>query len=166
MAFENSDLTRLYDLCYNIAQNYRNELTSKNHVASGQLSQFRYEVEYNDTTFVLKYVLPMYWYYVEKGRQPTRQGQGGVLYPAILQWIGEKNIVPTARHGVVPSREQLAHMITKSIHRKGFPAYHPLHDAMVKSEPLIEELEATIAELMADEIRIEIQSLGKTTTVH
>ena len=164
MAFENSTrlIADLLDTCSLIAQNYRNELTNQNHVASGQLSRFDYKVEYTNDMFTLLYILPLYWYYIEQGRKPTVNGQGGVLYPAILKWIGEKNIVPRAgKNGIVPTREGLAHMITKSIHKKGYPANHTLRTAMEKSRPLIEEMKREIAELMVDEIRIDIATLGK-----
>lgn len=51
--------------------------------------------------------------FIESGRGPTRNDQGGVLYPAILEWVNAKNI------GSPKQRPSIARAITRRIHQGG-----------------------------------------------
>jgi hypothetical protein len=51
--------------------------------------------------------------FIESGRGPTNSDQGGVLYPAILEWVNAKNI------GSPKQRPSIARAITRRIHQGG-----------------------------------------------
>ena len=50
---------------------------------------------------------------LETGRGPTSNSQGGVLYPAILEWVKAKGIAGPR------GQESIARAITNKIHREG-----------------------------------------------
>lgn len=51
--------------------------------------------------------------FIESGRGATQRSEGGVLYPAILEWVIARGI------GTPKTRKSIAYAITKSIHEKG-----------------------------------------------
>lgn len=51
--------------------------------------------------------------FIESGRGATQKSEGGVLYPAILEWVEARGI------GTPKTRKGIAYAITKSIHEKG-----------------------------------------------
>lgn len=122
-----SDTTTLLTLADELAQAYKRHLDDEGAVASGDLkaSVDKWEFVWKGETLQLIFKLPDHWRYIEEGRGPTQRSEGGKLYPAILEWIKVKHIVPRPRPGMlkVPTTEQLAYMITRKIHRFGYFGY-------------------------------------------
>ena len=56
---------------------------------------------------------------IELGRKPTSGGGAGVLRGLIRQWIDDKGITPTGNI----SKDSLAFLITRKIHRQGTALY-------------------------------------------
>jgi hypothetical protein len=84
-------------------------------VATGNLiNSIRYEVDSQGVTvFGLKYIGAL-----ENGRKPTENGGNGELKAKIRQWIDVKGIEPD---GI--SKDSLAYLITRKIHREGTSIY-------------------------------------------
>lgn len=51
--------------------------------------------------------------FIESGRGKTNRSEGGVLYPAILEWVEARSI------GTPKTRSGIAYAITKKIHKVG-----------------------------------------------
>ena len=111
--------------------------------ASGTLvNSFRTEVKIFDDTYEVGIWLEDYWYYVNNGRGPTKNGGNGGLYEKIKEWIKVKKIVPHV--GVIktgknkgkqylPTIAQLAYLITRKIHKYGYEGTHFFDDAKADS---------------------------------
>jgi hypothetical protein len=56
---------------------------------------------------------------IELGRKPTSGGGNGELRQAIRSWIDDKGITPTGKI----SKDSLAYIITRKIHREGTKLY-------------------------------------------
>lgn len=71
---------------------------------------------------VYEVLMNEYWYYIDQGRGKTLQGsRPGVVRDLIKEWIRQNNIQAEERNGKKPTQEQLAFLITRKIHRDGFP---------------------------------------------
>lgn len=63
-----------------------------------------------------------YWYYIDQGRGKTENGEPpGEVKEAIKRWIRREGIKAEERNGRTPTEDQLAFLITRKIHREGFP---------------------------------------------
>lgn len=142
---------QLYDIGREIAQAYRNELRNKGAVASGDLKNFKWDVEMTNNGIDLVFYLPDYWRYIEYGRGATSAtpvlGQRR-LKDILLEWIDTKGIVPTDI-----SKETLAFLIARKIHTKGYAARHPLQNAINMTRPLQERFTDLVSDILIDEIK-------------
>lgn len=134
-----------------IADLYKHQLEEDGVNASGTLSNFTTEYEYDGQHFIVYFNLVDYWKYAENGRGPGR-------FPpidAIKQWIQVKpvNPVPDAR-GKVPSVNQLAFLIARKIANEGTQGKHSLTKAMLSTEidPIIENIKSILVEQIKQEI--------------
>lgn len=173
---EVTDSTKLYQLVKNLLDEYKRNIEKADAVASGDLKNAatyeanHWTLRWKGETLQLVLMLPDYWQYIEEGRPPTQQSEGGVLYPAILEWVKVKRIVPqpNPKTKKVPKIEQLAWAITKKIHKRGFfdPNHHgkhPLKEAIEKTD-----IVAAFATALTDQfnriIKVELaESLRKRT---
>jgi len=85
--------------------------------ASGRLHD---SVEFKVTDTGIQILANDYIYYLEYGRKPSENDNAGgpKLYDVILDWIDDKGIVPTDI-----TKESLAFLITRKIHREGTTIY-------------------------------------------
>lgn len=85
--------------------------------ASGNLAKsFRYTSDPNR----LRVYAAGYYGAIEVGRKPTVNGGSGVLRSLIRKWIEDKKIVPKPdEQGRTITKDTLAFLITRKIHRKG-----------------------------------------------
>lgn len=138
---------------------YRTELIKANRVASGNLiNSLRYEiVENEDEVQVLLYYID-YGYYVDQGRQPTKNGGSGELMSKIEDWIRVKGIVPRQnRDGTLPTIKQLSFLISRKIHEHGYQSTPILGDIVnalyLKYQYRIQEaLEDDMSELVLTKV--------------
>ena len=133
---------------------YRAAIEETGHNASGQLKNFKVDIEVDDRFFTVVFELEDYWKYLENGRA------AGKMPPidAILNWIRVKPIVPIAVSGKVPSANQLAFLIARKIGRDGTPATHLLNKTYdtPESDVIIDKLIFLIIEQIENEINEEI----------
>lgn len=132
---------------------YQNQL--EEHNATGRLSQFDYDIEWDDKSFRVYFNLEKYWKWVEYGR---RAGKQPPIAP-IEEWIKVKKIVPKSYNGKVPTTKQLAFAISKSIGEHGTPANKPLSKAM--GSPEATSIISQIKELLIKQINSEIKDVIK-----
>ena len=128
-----------------IADIYRNKL--KAHTATGKLENFKVTTEYNSNYFEVYFHLEDYWKYLEYGTKPH--------FPPIdkiKQWINVKRLVPKANKGKVPTVDQLAYAICKSIAKKGTPATKALEQTIDQSASLINEIIEQLTNKLTEEI--------------
>lgn len=98
-------------------------LASKGIKQTSNLSQ---SVELKQTIEPLKTIYEVlmneYWYYIDQGRGATEKGNRlGEVREAIKKWIQREGIKAEERNGRTPTEDQLAYLITRKIHKEGFP---------------------------------------------
>jgi hypothetical protein len=165
---EVTDSTKLYQLIRDLLDTYKQNITEANAIAHGDLvNAATYEtnqwtLRWKGETLALVLFLPNYWRWIEQGRPPTQQSEGGVLYPAILDWIRVKHIVPRpdTKTNKVPTPERLAYMITRKIHREGYfspdhQGKHLLQNAIDQVD-LIENFKNALVDQFNREIKVSL----------
>ena len=117
---------------------YKEDLKTNNSYATGNLfNSVQYKIEITSTNIILSFDnLPDYYYYVEYGRKPTKRivsSSGDKrLQTIIRKWIDDKGIVPYEINGVTPTKDQLAYLITRKIHKEGFEGKLYIRDIRTK----------------------------------
>lgn len=143
-----------------LVNDYKDRLDRENITASGKLrDSVKYIVNYNDSVMELNLSLEDYWYYVENGRK------AGKFPPIdkILSWIKAKPIIPEPYNGKLPTEQQLAFLISRSIAENGIEARKPLHNSIqdVLSGDFYTDLDNAITEDLSNMVDIEIMVLIK-----
>lgn len=143
-----------------LVNDYTDRLDSEGITASGKLrDSVRYIVSSNDTELELNLSLEDYWYYVENGRK------AGKFPPIdkILSWIKAKPIIPDDRYGRLPTEQQLAFLISRSIAENGIEARKPLHNSIqdVLGGDFYTDLDNAITEDISNMIDVELLFLIK-----
>lgn len=121
---------------------YRDEmvkqLAEQNINASGKLSASAEDVVVDSEGFVSGSVRAnSYWFYRNFGRGPTQNTSGkGELKKKIRQWIDDKGIVPKDKI----SRDELAFLITRKIHKDGYEGKAFVSDTTSVVQPEIDRL--------------------------
>lgn len=151
----NTNITNLYDaalkIINTIKENYKHDVGP-----DSALTNFTWDVEFNDNTFSLILHLPREWYWVEHGRNPSDK-----MPPvsAIRQWIEVKRLVPKNFMGVPmeKAKTSMAWAIAKKIQDKGYysPGHHGKHtieDSMYESQEYINDLALEITKMVGQEV--------------
>ena len=134
-----------------IADLYRAALRDAGKVATGNLSNFTFDIQQDDKYFAVIFNLQDYWKYVENGRAAGKFPNIG----AIEQWISVKPIVPRAMSsGKVPSTKQLAFLISRGIAENGIKPTKALQNTI--DSPLVTSLEDSLCELIIQQLENEI----------
>ena len=119
-----------------------NQLATKNINASGKLSASAEDVIIDSEGFVSGTVRAnSYWFYRNFGRGPTQNTGSGQLRPKIRQWIDDKGINPKGNI----SKDELAYLITRKIHRDGYEGKAFVSDTTDIVQPEIDKLIADAA---------------------
>lgn len=115
----------LWEYAEEVKKLYQDNLVKNGHVATGNLKDsVECKVTYKDATYVVSLNLADYWLSIEKGRPPTQKNGDGALRRGILEWIKVKKILPRPdTNGKLPTPEQLAYLISRSIHMHGTKTY-------------------------------------------
>lgn len=111
-----------------VRNQYQDNLILKDKIASGELlNSVDIVIGEEGSEYYVALNLQDYWKYVEKGRRP------GKFPPvnAILSWIRVKPVLPTPNaDGSLPTPEQLAFLIGRSIAKNGIQPTNALSDAI------------------------------------
>lgn len=104
---------------------------------------------------VFEVLMNEYWYFIDQGRGKTLEGsRPGVVKDLIKEWIRKNNIQAEERNGKKPTQEQLAFLITRKIHREGFPG----RDFV---SPVYEEFISKVEEAVAQDIDLNFNNFAK-----
>lgn len=96
-----------------------------------------------------------YWFYVDQGRGPTEQGtRPGKVKELVRDWIRRNGIVAEERNGKTPTEDELVFLITRKIHREGFPG----RDFVA---PVFEQYEDDIFEATLKDIDLNFDNFVK-----
>ena len=174
---EVSDSTKLYQLIKDLLDEYKRNIEQADAVASGDLKNAatyeanKWLLRWKGETLQLVLVLPEHWRYIEEGRPPTQRSEGGVLYPAILEWVKVKRIVPrpNPKTKKVPKTESLAWAITKKIHKRGYfdPDHHGKHPlkSAIENTDIVAAFATALVDQFNRQIKVELaENLTKMTT--
>lgn len=142
-----------------LAELYRYQLRENDINASGKLSKFEYDIDWDDKSFRVYFNLEDYWKWVEYGRKVGKQPP---IEP-IEEWIKIKPVIPKARNGKVPTTKQLAFAISKTIGKYGTKPKSPLKNTLNSPEAtnIVSEIKNLLIKQINNEIRNEIKSIIK-----
>lgn len=162
MAEEALNLPRTMEVLEQYAQAWANaykaELIAEGKRATGDLiSSIKGEVVVEGAAISAVLNLEDYWKYVEYGR---RAGAKMPPVSAILKWVQAKPVIPQPNTltGIVPTQEQLAWAIAKSIQRNGIEPTHALRDS---NDITYNAFEQRLKEALAADIEGEAYNLIK-----
>ena len=130
----------------------REQLASKGVNASGKLNDSLEEIIVDADGFVSGSVRALsYWYFQQYGRGATKATGGtGAVKAAIRQWIDDKGISPRpSSSGRAVSKDELAFLIARKIHREGF-------EGKLELQEVIDEVQPRIDELIAEAVYIDL----------
>ena len=148
----------LYDVAYQVAIDYQNELRSFDSIASGTLNNVDFEVEIKGGTYKIYLILQDYWKYVEYGRKPGKFPNVGKLQ----EWIKIKPVLPRPlTNGIVPTEKQLTFMIGNSIKEKGIQPKPALANALIKNETQLNKIKEAVGKSLDKEIKKMLKELNK-----
>ena len=111
-----------------LEREYKQNLKDNNRIATGTLYNTA-KCEVIKGEYVVVFHLQDYWRHVEAGRDKTLNNGDGALRRNILKWIEVKKILPKPINGKLPTPQQLAYIISKKIHEKGYKGTQDLSKA-------------------------------------
>lgn len=117
MAVVGIDAKVVQDFAEKLKTDLTTSVNASGVTASGNLAKsFRYDLQPDR----LRVYAAGYYSAIEIGRKKTVNGGQGVLREIIRRWIDQKGITPKPdRNGRAVSKDSLAYMITRKIHREG-----------------------------------------------
>ena len=117
MAVVGIDAKVVQDFAEKLKTDLTTSVNASGVTASGNLAKsFRYDLQPDR----LRVYAAGYYSAIEIGRKPTVNGGQGVLRAIIRRWIDQKGITPKPDDkGRVISKDSLAYLITRKIHKKG-----------------------------------------------
>ena len=130
----------LNDFGKELADKYQRKLVNDDAVSSGKLlNSIKFIFKKNNTSFEISMEMAEYWKYVENGR---KRGKFPPI-SAIREWVKVKPVMPRPYNGKLPTENQLAFLISRSIAKKGIrpkPIFNDtLDDAMNDFENGLED---------------------------
>lgn len=106
----------LNDFGKELADKYKRNLVNDDAIDTSKLlNSIKYIFNNNNTSFEISMEMAEYWKYVESGRK------SGKFPPisAIREWVKVKPVIPRPYNGKLPTENQLAFLIARSISNKG-----------------------------------------------
>lgn len=145
----------LNDFGKELADKYQRKIVNDDAVSSGKLlNSIRYIFNNNNTSFEISMEMAEYWKYVENGRK------SGKFPPisSIREWMKVKPVIPRPYNGKLPTENQLAFLIARSISKNGIrpkPIFNDtLDDAMNDFENGLEDAFTKDVEEEMDKITV------------
>ena len=106
----------LNDFGKELADKYKRNLVNDDAIDTSKLlNSIKYIFNNNNTSFEISMEMAEYWKYVESGRK------SGKFPPisAIREWVKVKPVIPRPYNGKLPTENQLAFLISRSIAKNG-----------------------------------------------
>lgn len=153
------DINIFKPLVDKLAELYRYQLKENDINATGNLSSFDYDIEFDDKSFRVYFNLEEYWKWVEYGRRAGKQPPIDPIY----NWIKVKPIVPKPKNGKIPTQRQLAFAISKSIGEHGTEGKHPLKNALgsIEATNIVSEIKNLLIKQINNEIKDAIKLISQ-----
>lgn len=122
------------------------------------------EITEGPDKLVFQLFMPGEGEWINKGRGPTKGGGTGVVRKNMEEWVARKGLVGrsdlykrgtgTATERYDRAKKQLAFLISRKVHRKGFKATH-FYDEVI-NDGRLDQLQRDIAEHIKKDVVIEI----------
>lgn len=157
----------LYDIGKKIADGYKRELKNVDAVATGTLLNFKWDIKNDNNGLKLVFYLPEYWRYIEFSRRPTKNDGNGEVRRKIREWIDMKGIEPSVKYDnrgrkYLPTKNQLAYLISRKIHAKGYDERRPLTTALTSSKRLQQDFVNTVSKMLCKDTTEMILMMNTT----
>lgn len=143
----------LNDFGKELADKNKRNLVNDDAVASGKLlNSIRYIFNKNNTSFEISMEMAEYWKYVENGRK------SGKFPPisAIREWVKVKRVIPRPYNGKLPTENQLAFLIARSISKKGIRPRPIFNDSL---DDVMNDFENGLEDAFTKDIENEIDKI-------
>lgn len=161
------------DLVRDLKQSIKRALKWKSGTVSDLEDSVRYEVNDKGTSF--KLFINDYYYYVDKGRDSTKNAGTGRVKSGIYNWLDKPNVNAQSVLQEITQRyydknnikrkakklprdkakQSLAFLIARKVHKDGFEA-KPFYDSVVNQER-INVLKAEVAKAMKEYVILEVK---------
>lgn len=153
MEFPNT--TQVIEEFATVIKNDWRDLMEVNGYSKSPLKQITFNIKENDQIYVIKFRVPDYFWYFEKGRGP---GKMPPIKP-IKNWIIKYNIIPQPRtmpngKTYLPTTDSLAFLIARSIGKKGTKGKHWWEPLL---ERIISDYEIKIQEAIQADMNISLE---------
>ena len=126
----------------------------RNHYDGKLTDTIKVVVTLGNGKFVASLQLNDYWKYVEEGVAPSGKygNPGWKAYPAIRDWVDIKPVIPRPDgNGRIPTPNQLAYLITRSIVNNGT---HGTHDLKMAKDAVIPMYIDRVEMALREDVRV------------
>ena len=143
----------LNDFGNELADKYQRNLVNDDAIDTSKLlNSIRYIFKNNNTSFEISKEMAEYWKYVENGRK------SGKFPPisAIREWVKVKPVMPRPYNGKLPTENQLAFLISRSIAKKGIRPKPIFKDSI---DDLMQYLENGLEDAFTKDVEAEMDKI-------
>ena len=143
----------LNDFGNELADKYQRNLVNDDAIDTSKLlNSIRYIFKNNSTSFEISMEMAEYWKYVENGRK------SGKFPPisAIREWVKVKPVMPRPYNGKLPTENQLAFLISRSIAKKGIRPRPIFKDSI---DELMQYLEDGLEDAFTKDVEAEMDKI-------
>ena len=143
----------LNDFGNELADKYQRNLVNDDAIDTSKLlNSIRYIFKKNSTSFEISMEMAEYWKYVESGRK------SGKFPPisAIREWVKVKPVMPRPYNGKLPTENQLAFLISRSIAKKGIRPKPIFKDSI---DELMQYLEDGLEDAFTKDVEAEMDKI-------
>ena len=143
----------LNDFGNELADKYQRNLVNDDAIDTSKLlNSIRYIFKNNNTSFEISMEMAEYWKYVENGRK------SGKFPPisAIREWVKVKPVMPRPYNGKLPTENQLAFLIARSISKNGIRPRPIFKDSI---DDLMQYLENGLEDAFTKDVEAEMDKI-------
>lgn len=150
----------LNDFGRELTDKYKRNIIKDDAVASGELlNSVRYVFNKKNTSFEISMEMAEYWKYVENGRKSGR-------FPpinAIREWIRVKPVIPRPYNGKLPTENQLAFLIARSIAENGIKPRPIFKDSL---DDVMKDFENGLEKAFTKDVENEMDRITVLLTIY
>lgn len=143
----------LNDFGKELADKYKRNLVNDDAIDTSKLlNSIKYIFNNNNTSFEISMEMAEYWKYVENGRK------SGKFPPisAIREWVKVKPVIPRPYNGKLPTENQLAFLISRSIAKKGIRPRPIFNDSL---DDVMRDFENGLEDAFTKDVEAEMDKI-------